>query len=86
MLFSKNLLSAFLAVVAVGVSGTPVEVEKQALVILALCPDYWTGEKQIQECYPIAVYERECRNLTGLYNDWPKSAVIDPTTICDLHT
>jgi len=85
MVFSKNLLAVLLAVAAVGVNGSPTELEKRKTFTTELCPDYWVSPGQTQACLRMTLEEGECHDPPEEYNDWAASIVLSPRLVCDLY-
>jgi len=68
MLFSKNLLAAFLAVAAVGVSGSPVELEKRKEGKITLSIYDWSPESTDGH-FDVTFEENWCFDLGSNLND-----------------
>jgi len=85
MLFSKNLFAALLAVAAVGVNGSPVELKKrQILDTILVCPDDFDS-RPTQTCGTYNFAAEECIELGQGVNDTANSVVISPGLTCDFH-
>jgi hypothetical protein len=69
MLFSTNLFAALLAVAAVGVTGSPVEVEKRGLGTVSYCE----GEQFAQPCRSQPVDAGQCYNIIDGFKQKVKS-------------
>jgi len=86
MLFSKKFFTALLAVVAVGVNGSPIELEKRDPDKILLCHDDVTFGATDEICPSIGFQEGVCIDITFPENDSTSAVKIGMGLSCSFYT